>query len=147
MFLLTKNKFYRVMPLLLALGGMVPTAAQDTEPEYDILYEGEGLTITGTRTEKRLADSPVVTELISEKELAHSGAATLTDILDDYGLVYTGNGMGDYIQMQGMDKARVLLLVNGRRMVGRNSQRFKGETLPLGNIKQIEIVRGPQSAL
>ncbi|MDR2630474.1 MAG: TonB-dependent receptor [Spirochaetaceae bacterium] len=122
-------------------------AAQDTESEYEILYDGEGLTITGTRTEKRLVDSPVVTEIISAEEIAHSSADILTDLLGDYGLVYTGNGMGDYIQMQGMDKARVLLLVNGRRVVGRNSQRFKGETLPLGNIQQIEIVRGPQSAL
>ncbi|MFP3090139.1 TonB-dependent receptor [Treponema sp. TIM-1] len=141
------------MPLLLLLGGIIPVAAQETEgdfpwdPEYEVLPEGEGITITGTRTEKRLTDSPVVTEIISEKELVHSNADTLTDILDDYGLVYTGNAMGDYIQMQGMDKARVLLLVNGRRVVGRNSQRFQGETLPLGNIKQIEIVRGPQSAL
>ncbi|MDR0589803.1 MAG: TonB-dependent receptor [Spirochaetaceae bacterium] len=149
MFSLNKNRFYPIVPLLLAwmLGGMVSLSAQDTEADYDILYEGEGITITGTRTEKRLTDSPVATEIISAEEIAHSGAGTLTDVLEDYGLVYTGNAMGDYIQIQGLDKARVLLLVNGRRVVGRNSQRFKGETLPLGNIKQIEIVRGPQSAL
>jgi outer membrane receptor for ferrienterochelin and colicins len=146
-FLLNNHKLCRVMPLLLALGVIFPMAAEDTEAEYEVLYEEEGITVTGTRTEKRLGDSPVVTEIISEKEITHSNADTLTDILDDYGLVYTGNAMGDYIQMQGMDKARVLLLVNGRRVVGRNSQRFKGETLPLGNIKQLEIVRGPQSAL
>jgi outer membrane receptor for ferrienterochelin and colicins len=146
-----KQKFYRAALLLsaLILGGMGPASAQEAEGdgEYETLYEGEGITVTGTRGEKRLMDSPVPTEIISAQEITHSGADTLTDILDDYGLVYTGNGKGDYIQMQGMDKARVLLLVNGRRVVGRNSQRFKGETLPLANIERIEIVRGPQSAL
>jgi outer membrane receptor for ferrienterochelin and colicins len=144
-----KNIFYRAVLLIsaLVLGGTALAAAQDMEEDYEILYEGEGITVTGTRGEKRLMDSPVVTEIISAQEISNSGANTVADILDDYGLVYTGNSMGDYIQMQGMDKARVLLLVNGRRVVGRNSQRFKGETLPLGNIERIEIVRGPQSAL
>jgi outer membrane receptor for ferrienterochelin and colicins len=114
---------------------------------YAIWEEGEGITVTGTRVEKRLKDSPVVTEIITAEEIKHSNADTLADILGDYGLMYTSNGMGDYIQLQGMDKNRVLYLVNGRRVIGRNSQRLKGETLPLANIERIEIVRGPQSAL
>jgi outer membrane receptor for ferrienterochelin and colicins len=123
--------------------------AQDTESEddYPIWEETEGITVTGTKTEKRLKDSPVATEVITAEEIKHSNADTLSDILADYGLMYTSNGMGDYIQIQGMDKNRVLYLVNGRRVIGRNSQRLKGETLPLANVERIEIVRGPQSAL
>jgi outer membrane receptor for ferrienterochelin and colicins len=115
--------------------------------DYAIWEETQGITVTGTKIEKRLKDSPVVTEIITAEEIKHSNADTLSDILGDYGLMYTSNGMGDYIQLQGMDKNRVLYLVNGRRLIGRNSQRIKGETLPLANVERIEIVRGPQSAL
>ncbi|MDR1956061.1 MAG: TonB-dependent receptor [Treponema sp.] len=120
-------------------------AAQDSEAEP--IHRLEDITITGTKGEKRLKDSPVVTEIITAEEIEHSNADTVMDILNAYGLVYTGNGMGDYVQMQGMGKGRVLYLVNGRRLVGRISQRLKGETMPLANVERIEIVRGPQSAL
>ncbi|MDR3114838.1 MAG: TonB-dependent receptor [Treponema sp.] len=115
--------------------------------EEESVYQLDEITVTGTRSEKRLKDSPVVTEIITAEEIEQSNADTVMDMLNDYGLVYTGNGMGDYVQMQGMGKSRVLYLINGRRLVGRISQRLKGETLPLGNVERIEIVRGPQSAL
>jgi outer membrane receptor for ferrienterochelin and colicins len=114
---------------------------------YGTVFEGNGITVTGTRAQKRLKDSPVLTEVINSQEIEESNADTVVDILDDYGLVYTGNGMGDYVQMQGLGKNRVLYLVNGRRISGRIAQRLKGETLPLSNVERVEIIRGPQSAL
>jgi outer membrane receptor for ferrienterochelin and colicins len=128
-----------------------PTGNSNTNSELDdyldIELDGIGITVTGTRTRKRLEDSPIAVEVITADEIAESNADTVVDVLDDYGLVYTGNGMGDYVQMQGMGKNRVLYLVNGRRIAGRIAQRLKGETLPLSNVERIEIVRGPQSAL
>jgi outer membrane receptor for ferrienterochelin and colicins len=111
------------------------------------VYRLDGITVTGTRTQKRLKDSPVVTEVITAEEIENSSAVTVTDILEEYGLVYTSNAMGDYVQMQGMGEGRILYLIDGRRVVGRIAQRINGETMPLGNVEQIEIVRGPQSAL
>jgi outer membrane receptor for ferrienterochelin and colicins len=69
--------------------------------EVETFYAGE-ITVTGTRTEKRLADSPVATEIISAEEIENSSAATLSEALDDYGLMYSSNAMGDYIQLQGL---------------------------------------------
>jgi outer membrane receptor for ferrienterochelin and colicins len=114
---------------------------------YDTALEDEGITVTGTRTQKRLKDSPVLTEIIDGEEIKNSNADTVVDVLDDYGLVYTGNGMGDYVLMQGLGKNRVLYLIDGRRVSGRIAQRLKGETLPLANVERVEIIRGPQSAL
>jgi outer membrane receptor for ferrienterochelin and colicins len=111
-----------------------------------VFYAGE-ITVTGTRTEKRLADSPVATEIISAEEIENSSADTLSDVLDDYGLMYSSNAMGDYIQLQGLGESRVLYLIDGRRVTGRVAGRINGDTLPLDNIERIEIVRGPQSAL
>jgi outer membrane receptor for ferrienterochelin and colicins len=114
--------------------------------DSDIFYAGE-ITVTGTRTEKRLADSPVATEIITAEEIENSSADTLSEALDDYGLVYSSNAMGDYIQLQGLGESRVLYLIDGRRVPGRVAGRLNGETLPLDNVQRIEIVRGPQSSL
>ncbi|MDR0722858.1 MAG: TonB-dependent receptor [Treponema sp.] len=125
----------------------LPPPPDNASSDYDAVIEDEGITVTGTRTQKRLKDSPVLTEVIGTEEIEGSNADTVVDILDDYGLVYTGNGMGDYVLMQGLGKNRVLYLINGRRVSGRIAQRLKGETLPLANVERIEIIRGPQSAL
>ena len=119
----------------------------ELDASFGLEVEGSGMTVTGTRTPKRLKDTPVPVEVITAEEIEGSNADTVTDVLNDYGLVYTGNGMGDYVQMQGMGKNRILYLINGRRVSGRIAQRLKGETLPLTNIERIEIIRGPQSAL
>jgi outer membrane receptor for ferrienterochelin and colicins len=137
----------KLCAITLTLSLLARITAQETD-DYDLFFDDDdGITITGTRSEKRLADSPVVTEIISAEEIALSDAATVIDVLSDYGLVFRGNGSSDYVQMQGMDKGRILFLINGRRVIGRNSQRLNGETLPIGNIDRIEIVRGAQSAL
>ena len=114
--------------------------------EADVFYAG-GITVTGTRTEKRLADSPVATEIITAEEIENSSADTLSEVLDDYGLMYSCNAMGDVIQLQGLGASRVLYLVDGKRIVGRVNGKINGDTLPLDNVERIEIVRGPQSAL
>jgi outer membrane receptor for ferrienterochelin and colicins len=114
--------------------------------DSEVFYAGE-ITVTGTRGEKRLADSPVATEIITAEEIENSSAATLSEVLDDYGLMYSSNAMGDYIQLQGLGESRVLYLVDGRREPGRVAGRLNGETLPLDNVERIEIVRGPQSSL
>ena len=114
--------------------------------DAETFYAGE-ITVTGTRTEKRLADSPVATEIITAEELANSSATTLSEALDDYGLMASSNPMGDAIQLQGMGESRVLFLIDGRRITGRIAGRINGSTLPLGNVERIEIVRGPQSSL
>ena len=117
------------------------------EPWVD-LGPAEELTITATRTYKRLKDTPVLTEVIRAEELKNSSAVTVTDALTQYGLVFSEDSTGTaYIQMQGLGETRVLLLIDGRRVPGRYSRRLVGETLPLANVEHIEIVRGPQSAL
>ncbi|MDR0630354.1 MAG: TonB-dependent receptor [Treponema sp.] len=139
----------RVLAAVIFMVGVLRLGAgeEDGDASYLPLQDDQGLTITGTRTEKRLQDTPQVTEIITKKEIDASGAASVHDVLADYGLMFASNGMGDYVTMQGLGEGRILYLVNGRRIAGRIAQRLNGETLPLSNIERIEIVRGPQSAL
>jgi outer membrane receptor for ferrienterochelin and colicins len=137
-----------VLALAALLAAPVALSAQEPGGEDEEAARDLGeITVTGTRTEKRLADSPVATEIITAEEIENSTAGTLSEVLDDYGLMYSSNAMGDYIQLQGLGQSRVLYLIDGKRIVGRVDQRINGDTLPLDNVERIEIVRGPQSAL
>jgi outer membrane cobalamin receptor len=50
-------------------------AAQETED----IYELEEVSVTATRAEKRVADSPVATEIISGEEMKNLGACPKLD--------------------------------------------------------------------
>jgi outer membrane receptor for ferrienterochelin and colicins len=126
-------------------GTVFAQEAQETEDKA--VYWLEDITVTGTRTEKRLKDSPVVTEVITALEIENSSAATVTELLEDYGVMYTGGAMGDSVQLQGMGGSRILYLIDGKRVSGRINDKLDGDTLPLSNVERVEIVRGPQSAL
>jgi outer membrane receptor for ferrienterochelin and colicins len=142
-------KVMKVLFLGVALAAFCGTAfaQEERETENEAVYRLEDITVTGTRTEKRLKDSPVVTEVITAEEIEHSSAATVTELLEDYGVMYTGGPMGDSVQLQGMGGRLILYLVDGKRVSGRINDKLDGDTMPLSNVARIEIVRGPQSAL
>ncbi len=103
--------------------------------------------VTGTRTEKKLSDTPVVTEIITEKEIEESRAESFADVLEDYGVQQGSNQMGSQIYMQGLGGKRVSILVNGKKMTGRLAGNFVTDAIPVANIERVEIVRGPMSGL
>ena len=123
----------------------------ETESDETVSVKSQGvertIVVTGTRNKKRLKDSPVITEVITGEEINESRAGTLSEVMEDYGLQFMKNAMGNYIRLQGMEASRILFLVDGRRLSGRVAQRLDASTVPVSNIDRIEIVRGPQSLL
>ncbi len=111
-------------------------------------WDLDTVTVTGTKVEKRLADTPVPTEVITADEIKATGASDLTGVLTAYGVITdSSQSHGDQIYLEGMSGGRVLVLVDGRRIPGRLAQNVEGSSLPLNNVDRIEIVKGPQSAL
>jgi outer membrane receptor for ferrienterochelin and colicins len=119
----------------------------------------EEVVVTATRTENKVSNIPLPIQVISAKNIQLSGSQKLIDILQmQSGLVVANNPLGtslqgypnpfgDGIQMQGLDPAYTLILVNGEPLVGRNAGIVNLGRIAIGNIKQIEIIRGPATCL
>lgn len=115
--------------------------------------------VTATRTENKVSNIPLPVQVISAKNILFSGSQKLIDILQmQTGLVIANNPLGtalqgypnpfgDGIQMQGLDPAYTLILVNGEPLIGRNAGIINLGRIAVGNIKQIEIIRGPATCL
>ncbi len=115
--------------------------------------------VTATRTENKVSNIPLPIQIISAKNIQLSGSQKLIDILQmQTGLVIANNPLGtalqgypnpfgDGIQMQGLDPAYTLILVNGEPLIGRNAGIINLGRIAIGNIKQIEIMRGPATCL
>lgn len=103
--------------------------------------------ITGTRTEKRLSDTPVRTEIIGNQEIKRSGFARLDDVLIEQTGLAVIDDHGKGVQMQGLDPAYTLILIDGEPVIGRTAGTLELSRFNVTNLKQIEIVKGPSSSL
>jgi outer membrane receptor for ferrienterochelin and colicins len=105
--------------------------------------------ISATRTKRQLASVPLPTQLISSKLIAAANSIRLNDILEEQtGLLMVPDFGGvEGLQMQGLDSQYNLILVDGVPLVGRSAGTLDLSRVTVGNIKQIEIVKGPSSSL
>lgn len=103
--------------------------------------------VTATRNERPMGALPLPVTVISGKQIQQMGSLRLNDVLrEQTGLaIVTDHGQG--IQVQGFGPDYTLILVDGEPLVGRTAGTLDLTRLAVGNIKQIEIVKGPSSSL
>ncbi len=124
--------------------------SQDAENiEKPLVTEIEEIVISATRTKRQLSSLPLPVTLVSQKKIAQSGSVRLNEILSEQtGIITVADRSGfEGIQIQGMESDYVLILIDGVPLIGRSSGNFNLERLTVGNIKQIEVVKGPSSSL
>lgn len=112
--------------------------------------ELEEVVVTATRNERQLGVLPMPVTLIPKANIKSMGSVRLNDVLTEQtGLVVVPqvNGQGSGLQLQGFNPDYTLILVDGEPLVGRMTGTLELSRISIGNIKQIEIVKGPSSSL
>lgn len=105
--------------------------------------------LTATRTERQLSSIPLPVTLVSKKKILQSGTIRLNEILNEQaGIITVADESGfEGVQIQGIASDYILILIDGVPLVGRSAGNFDLSRLTVGNIKQIEVVKGPSSSL
>ena len=105
--------------------------------------------VTATRTPKRLSQSPVITQVVTARQIEDRGLSDIKSLLTQEipGLVFNEVGFGTSINLQGLGGKHILFLVDGERMAGETGDNIDYQRLELNNIERIEIVQGAASAL
>ena len=118
-----------------------------TEPKTD-LFRLDEVVVTGTKTERRLKDTPVITEVITRSEIEATGAENIGEVLEHrVGIVVDRDAHGDGVQLQGLDSDYILILLDGEPQVGRIAGKLDLARIAVENVDRIEIVKGASSAL
>jgi len=149
-----QNKMKKIFFLLLITITSVSSFSQEDTLFSKTLTE---LVVTATRTERKLSNVAVPVQIISRKAITQSGSVRLNDILSEQtGLYITSGGattsagggvFGNGIQIQGLSPDYTLILLDGEPIIGRQGGVIDLSRLSVGNIKKIEIVKGPSSSL
>lgn len=147
--------------ILISLAFVSVAAQAQTEARTDTIFkkEMEEVVVTATRSERNKGNLAVPVSLISQKQIQQSGSLRLQSILEEQagisivnsslGTSLNGypNPFGQGVQMLGLDPAYTLILLDGEPLIGRNAGILKLGRLTTGNIRQVEIVKGPASSL
>ncbi|QLG46288.1 TonB-dependent receptor plug domain-containing protein [Costertonia aggregata] len=114
-----------------------------------LVQDLEEVIVTATRTVRQLSSVPLPVTLISKKQLKKTGVIRLDEILNEQtGIITVADESGfNGIQVQGIASDYVMILIDGVPLVGRSAGNFDLSRLTVGNIQQIEIVKGPSSSL
>ncbi len=119
-----------------------------------LVYGTERMVSIATGSEQLLYKAPAIASVITRQDIERSSANTLNDLLEIIPSLHisTNYSAGDAIySMRGFFRdpdAGMLFMINGVTINSLQSgSRFSALQLPLNNIEQIEIIRGPGSAV
>ena len=128
--------------------------SQNTEAEMLLFFEEKDLLVTATKHPQTLRDAPAIASVITADEIRQMGARDLMDVLrriPGFGVTKGYYGKEE-IEVRGLkttNSEKVKLLIDGHSV---NDNLSGGavwgfDSLTLDNVKRIEIIRGPGSAL
>lgn len=126
-------------------------AGQDDPNQLEEITELEDVVVTGTRTEKKLSDVPVRTELIKRAEIEETASRTLADAVEFTSGVRVENKCQNcnfsQLRLLGLEGSYSQILIDGQPMMSSLAAVYGIEHIPARSIERIEIVKGGGSAL
>ncbi|MFH2055652.1 MAG: TonB-dependent receptor [bacterium] len=132
---------------------LVDVALSDPQAEVTIelaerVFISDGTVVTATRTPLLLKDVPVTTDVVTVDEVGAIGATTVDEALELMtGIDVSNNLSGVGVSLRGIDPTRVLVLVDGERIVGRVDGAIDLSQISLESVDRIEVVKGVGSTL
>lgn len=124
-----------------------PSVSETQEPTLD--YDLNPIVVTGTGTRQRLKDTPVPVQVITGTEIRTAGINDLEKALTMMipSLSFSPNAMGSYLRLNGLTNSHVLILVNGRKLIGDISGNVDLGQIDINSISRIEVLNGAASTL
>ena len=144
-----KTMYYSAYPMVMKEIEVKGNMTVNFELKEDALHMDE-VVVTGTRTERRLSQTPVQTILIKDREIKKAGSTSTLEALQDNipGIVVSPNAMGNNMRIKGLNSRYILFLVDGERMVSEGAGgNINLDQIDVSTIDHVEVINGASSAL
>jgi len=141
--------FFCTTPLFL----FCPSSFAQSEEEMQVLqmfYKEKDLVVSATRNPKPISQVAENITVITAKDIENMNAHTVADVLNRIpGLFISFNqdfGATSLLQIQGSEPRHVLVVVDGIKWNFLASGAAETNSIPVGIIERIEIIKGPASS-
>ena len=116
--------------------------------EKDMLF-ADVVEITSSRKETRVSDSPILTYVISEKDLESAASIDFYQSLQTIipNIMFSPDYHGTNLKIQGLDSEYILILIDGDRIAGNTVGNIDFSRFDSNQIQRIEILKGNASTL
>lgn len=144
-----------LLPLLVPLAAFAaPVVDPFEEPDDSALYrEEERIVTVAARYAQTVEDAPAIVTVVTDREIRERGYRTLADVLRALPGVYVSTteesrSVAWFRGVTSPDNNKILLLVDGAPWFdGVYGHAWLDGYIPLENVRQIEIIKGPGSAI
>ncbi len=150
------HRFSPILAAILALASVQtrPAAAQTFDyGAFEQIFD-EPVTTSATGKPQRKSEAPATMDIITAEDIRRSGAITIPQLLARLSRidVYTWSQGSADVAVGGLNQgtsSRVMVLVNGRETYQDALGALAWQQIPvtLDEIRQIEVIKGPNSAL
>ena len=116
----------------------------------DVSIGLDRVVITGTRSERHIKDTPMLTHVIDSGDIENSTYSNVKDILEmamPNVQMVSSNHSNDRVKIQGLDNKYLTFLVDGDRVSGEFAGNLDFSMFGLQNVKKIEVIEGAMSTL
>lgn len=105
--------------------------------------------VTGNGHHQLLKSTTTPVHVLSQRAIKETGATDFQDVLTKLmpQVSFTPNAMGSYIRVNGLGNKYVLVLVNGKKMIGDIAGNVDLNRINMSKVKRIEVLDGAASAL
>ena len=140
--------------LLLSLTSFADPVDPFTEPDEALSFRKDRQVVTvAARYAQTIEEAPSIVTLITSEDILQQGFRTLSDVLRTIPGVYVTSSkesrqLGWFRGTESSDNNKILLLINGIPWYdGVYTHAWLDEYVPLYNVEQIEIIKGPGSTI
>tara|TARA_B100000029_G_scaffold84686_1_gene75334 strand:+ start:2858 stop:4975 length:2118 start_codon:yes stop_codon:yes gene_type:complete len=114
----------------------------------DVLY-GDIVEITSSRKETRVSESPILTHIITSKELETTSGLDFYESIQTIvpNVMFSPDYHGANLKIQGLDSEYVLILIDGDRIAGNTVGNIDFSKFNVNEIDRIEVLKGNASTL
>jgi len=126
-------------------------AAQNAEPLLELYFDEEQLVEVATRAPKPVSQIAENVTIITAKEIEAMNAHSVTEVLDRVAGIFVNFDGRDYagpssLYIHGSDYEHVLVLVDGFRWTYINGDFSEVNSIPVGIIQRLEVIKGAASS-
>lgn len=138
-----------ITPVHYAFAGNEAGAGEASKEVNEKVLDLNPLVVTGNGHRQMLKSTTTPVHVISKGLINEAGVTDFQDALTRLvpQISFSPNAMGSYIRLNGLGNKYVLILVNGKKVIGDISGNVDLNRINMSNVKRIEVLDGAASAL